>query len=28
MSPADFARLDADHDGKISYAEFAKACLK
>ncbi|MGZ3378451.1 MAG: EF-hand domain-containing protein [Phenylobacterium sp.] len=28
ISPADLARLDADHDGKISYAEFQAACAK
>lgn len=26
VSPADFARLDTNHDGKISYAEFTAAC--
>lgn len=28
IGAADFARLDADHDGKISYAEFAAACAR
>ena len=28
ISAADFARLDTDHDGRISYAEFQAACAK
>lgn len=28
ISPADFARLDTNHDGKLSYAEFQAACAK
>ncbi|HEY3948611.1 EF-hand domain-containing protein [Phenylobacterium sp.] len=28
ISAADFARLDADHDGRVSYAEFQAACAK
>lgn len=28
IGAADFARLDADHDGHISYAEFLAACGK
>jgi hypothetical protein len=26
ISPADFARLDTNHDGAVSYAEFTAAC--
>ena len=26
ISPADFARLDTNHDGFVSYAEFTAAC--
>jgi hypothetical protein len=28
VSAADLARLDANHDGKVSYAEFQAACLR
>ncbi len=28
ISPADLARLDTNHDGHISYAEFQAACAK
>ena len=28
ISASDLARLDTDHDGKISYAEFQAACAK
>ena len=28
ISPADLARLDTNHDGKVSYAEFQAACAK
>jgi hypothetical protein len=28
FGPADLARLDTNHDGKVSYAEFQAACAK
>lgn len=28
ITAADLARLDADHDGRITYAEFQAACAK
>ena len=28
IAPADLARLDTDHDGTVSYAEFQAACAK
>jgi hypothetical protein len=28
ISPADLARLDTNHDGAVSYAEFTAACAK